>query len=363
MAPLLDDIMRRDREDPATLPLRAMLRCMSSLYGAGIGVRGMLYDRGLIEAVHIPCMVTSIGALAAGGTGKTPVTIMTARLLVESGCRLAVVSRGYGRDSRGIRIVSEGSGTILKPSESGDEPHLIAASLPGTPVVVGERRAEAAMFAWERFRPDMLILDDAFQHRKLARNTDVVTLDATRPFGNGFLLPRGTLREPPRALARADAVVFTRCTSETDREHLLREVGRFNGRAPVFFTVHEPSRLREIGTGEPVEKSAIKGMNVAALSNIADPESFHRTLESFGAVIVASFPMTDHHRHTREELAMMERSAESRKAGMIVMTAKDERGLPDGYAPSKIPAYVLDIETVLLGNREGYLDVLVRKIS
>jgi tetraacyldisaccharide 4'-kinase len=363
MEPLLEDIARRGRCDLATLPLRAPLRCLSVLYGAGVRIRAFLYDRGVLKTGRVPCTVVSIGAIAAGGTGKTPCTIMTARMLLNAGFQVAVVSRGYRRASRGVLVVSDGLGRVRHPSEAGDEPHLIASSLPGVPVVVGEHRAEAAMLAWNRFHPDIVMLDDGFQHRRLRRDTDIVTLDAALPFGNGFLLPRGMLREPPEALVRAGVIVFTRCTENIERDRCERVIRRFNSRAPVFFSRHVPVRIRAIGSGETYDPAGMTGRRVAALSNIADPDSFHRMLATLGAEILRTHVMPDHHRHRKRELEWIERDAVNFGADMLVMTAKDERNLPDGYIPAAVPAYVLDMEAVLLGDREHFLDTVLGKSS
>jgi tetraacyldisaccharide 4'-kinase len=361
MEPLLEDIVCRGRCDIATLPIRAPLRCLSLLYRAGVRFRTFLYDRGALGTERVPCTVVSIGAIALGGTGKTPVTIMTARLLLDAGYRIAVVSRGYRRASRGVLVVSDGSGRIRSPWETGDEPHLIASSLPGVPVVVGEHRAKAAALACDRFHPDIIVLDDGFQHRRLRRDADVVTLDAAHPFGNGFLLPRGTLREPPEALARARAIVFTRCTEDLDHEQCERAVRPYNSRAPVFFSRHAPVRLRPLGNGENIGLGSITGKRVAALSNIAHPDSFHRMLASLGADILRVHVMPDHHRYRNGELERIERDAADHGADMLVMTAKDERNLPEGYTPAAVRSYVLDMEAVLLSDHEHFLDFILGK--
>jgi tetraacyldisaccharide 4'-kinase len=354
----LEDIVRSDRRAPATLPFRAALRGLSLLYGAGIGIRNGLYDRGVLKGRNVPCTVLGIGGLTAGGVGKTPLVILTARLLGEKGMKVAVVSRGYRRESRGVVVVSYGSGAIIPPREAGDEPHLIASSLPGVPVIVGERRYDAAAEAWERFRPDAVVLDDGFQHRALRRDADAVALDFEHPFGNGFLLPRGMLREPPVALGRARAVVFTRCPEGFDRERGIRLVRKYNPGAKAFFAVHELSGLRRLGGGDVFDPSRLGRMKVAALSNIADPVSFHRMIGSLGADIVHVRAMADHHRHSGGELERFGRESALSGAEMIVMTAKDERDLPESFVPSGMPWYVMDVE-MRLDDPGGYVDIML----
>ncbi|MDP2982509.1 MAG: tetraacyldisaccharide 4'-kinase [Candidatus Latescibacter sp.] len=358
----IEDILYNRRHDPATLPLRAALRIVSLFYGAGIRLRNMLFDRKWLKTYGIPCRVISIGNITAGGTGKTPVTIMTARLLVSAGYLVAVVSRGYGRKSQGIHFVSDASGALASPAEAGDEPHLIASSLPGVPVVVGKDRSAAAITAFLRFEPDIILLDDAFQHRRLRRDADIVTLDAENPFGSGRLLPRGILRESPKALSRAQAVIVTRCSDDLQYADTERMVRAYNPGIAVFRSRHVSRSLRKPWSREKLELSIIAGQKAAALSNIGNPASFHRTLESLGAGIVLKRSMSDHHRYQSGTVERIREEALRSGADFLVMTAKDERNLPEDYRPSgRIPEYVLDIEAVLEGDEEKYLGVVLMR--
>jgi len=300
--------------------------------------------------------VISIGNIAAGGTGKTPVTIMTARLLVLAGYSAAVVSRGYGRKGSGVLVVSDQSGIRASSAEAGDEPHLIAASLPGVPVVVGKKRYSAAMAAFTRFEPDIILLDDAFQHRRLSRDVDVVTIDAEYPFGNGHFLPRGVLRESPRSLSRAQAVIVTRCNNDRQFSEVKQKVLEFNPGDSIFRSRHVPRTFRIPKGREEFGLSAIAGKKAAALSNIVNPDSFHQLLESLGAEIVLKRSMDDHHKYRSEELEQIRKDALLSGADILVMTAKDERNLPEDYSPSgKIQEYVLDIEAILEGEEDKYI--------
>lgn len=178
------------------LGLRTGAAVLAGLYGLGARGRRTFYDRGWVRPKHLPCPVLSIGNLVAGGTGKTPLTAFLAQHLRAAGCRVAILSRGYGGRASGINVVSDGQRIFLKPPQAGDEACLLAQKLPGIPVVTGADRFQAGLQAWERFHPDLFLLDDGFQHFQLYRDLDVVLLDAARPFGNGRLLPRGPLREP-----------------------------------------------------------------------------------------------------------------------------------------------------------------------
>ena len=193
------------------LSLETALLVLSLAYGVVIRIRARLYAAGVLPSKALLCRVISVGNIIAGGTGKTPMTIFVAQLLRDKGQRVVVLSRGYrGSMEASGGIVSDGERIFKGPDEAGDEPYLMARVLKGIPVVVGKRRYEAGMMAIARFQPDVIVLDDAFQHLRLKRDLDLVLLDCRSPWGNGYLLPRGLLREPLSALRRAHAIIFTR---------------------------------------------------------------------------------------------------------------------------------------------------------
>lgn len=355
MRTLCEDILHDRRRDFLTLPLRAVLRVFAALYGAIVGVRATLYSWRVFRSRSVPCRVVSIGNITVGGTGKTPVVIMTARMLVRAGYRTAVVSRGYRRKGTSPLVVSDGQTIFVSSAESGDEPHLIASSLPGVPVVVGIRRYAAARLAWERFQPDIILLDDAFQHLAMRRDADVVTLDAAHPFGSGFLLPRGTLRESPRVLSRARAVIVTRCPKSGTLRNLEKEIQRHHPDVVIFYSRHVPTGVRRFSGGAVFPLELFAGQRVAALSNIANPASFHATLESLGAEIVWKCVRPDHYRYGAGEAELIGREAAAYGADLLVLTAKDERDMPSGATFAEMEAVVLDIEAVLTGNEAEYL--------
>jgi tetraacyldisaccharide 4'-kinase len=358
------DILYDHRKDPSNFPLRSLLRILSYLYGAGVFIRNTLYDWKILKTLTIPAKVISIGNITAGGTGKTPVTIMTARLLIQAGYSLSVVSRGYRRKGNGILVVSDKSGINAKAVQAGDEPHIIASSLHGVPVVVGKNRSAAATRAFERFNPDIILLDDAFQHRRLNRDADIVTIDAENPFDTGYLLPRGALRESPRALARAHAVIITRCDDERNFLDVKKKIFEYSPGIPIFTSRHIPRSFRRPGNGKELDLSSIAGKKIAALSNIANPDSFHRMLESLGAEIVLKRSMDDHHKYNLDEFENIRKDVLLSEAELMVMTAKDERNLPEDYCPSVLLCeYVLDIETVLDGDEKKYVSLITGQLK
>jgi len=192
-------------------PLHVFFSLLSLPYGGAVRARNRLFDSGFLEQQRIGCPVISVGNLTVGGTGKTPMVILLAGMLKDRGLRPAVLSRGYGGKNRAdVLVVSDGMRVLAGPDEAGDEPVLIARRLGDVPVLAGPKRVITGRHALEHFSVDAILLDDGFQHRYLHRDLDIVLLDSRQPLGNGFLLPRGPLREPPSALARAGVIAFTR---------------------------------------------------------------------------------------------------------------------------------------------------------
>ena len=197
-------------------PLHIFFYLLSLPYGGAVRARNRLFDLGVLRQEKVGCPVVSVGNLTVGGTGKTPMVILLAGMLRDRGMRPAVLSRGYGgKSTSDVLVVSDGSQILAGPEEAGDEPVLIARRLKGIPVLAGAKRALTGRYARENFGVDVMVLDDGFQHRWIHRDLDIVLLDSRQPLGNGLLLPRGPLREPPSALERAGVVVFTRSEDST----------------------------------------------------------------------------------------------------------------------------------------------------
>jgi tetraacyldisaccharide 4'-kinase len=255
-------------------------------YGWAARVRNRLYDAGRLRSYRAAVPVVSVGNLTAGGTGKTPCVEYLARVYRQWEVRVAVLSRGYG--SAGGR---------------NDEARVLEENLPDVPHLQGADRAALAAVAVEELESELLILDDGFQHRRLARDLDVVLLDATAPWGHGHLLPRGLLREPPAGLRRAGAVLLTRC-DQVDagwRRWLRDEAARLAPQAPVLETRHRPVELVN-GAGPPAPLGLLKGRPVAAFCGVGNPAAFRRTVEDLGAVLVAFRSFPDHHPYRRADV-------------------------------------------------------------
>jgi len=302
----------------AQLPLRAA----ALLYGALVRARNRYFDReGVGHRARVP--VVSVGNLTVGGTGKTPLVAWLATRLQQAGRKPAIVSRGYrGTVGRGPRVVSRGASLSCGPDECGDEPYLLASTLPGVPVVVGADRAAAADAATD-LGSDVLLLDDGFQHRRLGRDLDIVLLDSGRPFGNERLLPAGTLREPVAALARAGLVLVTR--SEPDQRHpeIERIVRRHNGYAPILRCGH-----RRLGFFDSSGHEVEPPRRALVFCGIGNPAAFRADVEAQGVEIAGFEARRDHQRYLVSDLKRLDARAAA-LSSVLVTTEKDRVRLPD----------------------------------
>lgn len=334
----------RGRHEPrgAGVALEGCLVLLSVLYG--IGASSSLWVRSL-RPVRAGVPVISVGNLVAGGTGKTPLVVYLARLLAGEGRSVAVVSRGYGRHSRGTLVVSRGDGPSVPWQEAGDEPYLIALLTKGVRVLVAARRADAVRAALADGGTDAILLDDGFQHVGLARDLDIVAVDAAAPLGNGHLLPAGTLREHPLGIARAGVIVATRCDQARGSAGLVnRTLGPLAPRAPIIETRMVAAELWDVGTGAAVDAAEVRGVPALALSSIADPAGLSRTAREAGLSVVADAAFPDHHAYGAADLdAVAARVGES-GARLIVTTEKDAVRLAGWSPPVRLIAIGIELE-------------------
>lgn len=336
-------------ELPASPLTRAALGALAGcavLYSIGLAAYLGMERVGLRRRTRLPVPTLSIGNLTVGGTGKTPMTQLLCRTLASEGRRAAVLSRGHGGAGQTVRVVSDAHGTVLmQASEAGDEPLLLARTLPGTPVVVGKDRRASGRAALARFAPDALVLDDGFQYWQLARDLDMVLLDARRPFDNGWPLPRGLLREPKRHLGRAQTVVVTRAQDLDDagREALRREIARLAPQAELYWARHAAQGFvpaADLG-GPLLPLDALRGQTIVALSGIAQPASFARALtQDAGVHIARHIVFADHARYGSQDVLEAQAAVEAAPASALVMTEKDAVKWPAEPA-LPVPVYAL----------------------
>ncbi len=295
---------------------RNLLLPFSWLYGAAIAMRNWMYDARLFSAERVDVPVIAVGNVVAGGSGKTPCAAMILRMLIDEGKRPALISRGYGRRTRGMVVVSDGAGSVVTASEGGDEPLLIARRFPTIPVIVCERRIDAARRAMT-MGADCIVADDAFQHRALARTIDIVLTDAELESDRNVLLPAGDGREPLSSLRRASVVL-----SAARNEERVRRVLEKYAQPPLYFV---ETRLTEVlhgrsGVSEPA--TWLRDRDVVLVTGIARPARVATTLREAGASIVQEFTFGDHHVFAAHELDAIAQAAQLHGAP-VVTTEKD----------------------------------------
>jgi tetraacyldisaccharide 4'-kinase len=299
-------IVRGQRRGLGAHAARAGFRIASWPYGLAMRARNALFDRGWKRTFRAAVPVVGVGNLTLGGTGKTPCVEYVAAHLRASGLRPVIVSRGYGADSH-----------------RNDEAMVLEENLPDVPHLQGTDRAALARTAVDELDADAIVLDDGFQHRRLARDLDLVLLDATAPLARDAIFPRGTLREPIAGLRRAHALILTRCDQAPDIEAQARWLAKRFPDKPLMRAIHAPTELVGAGgVGEPLD--ALAGAPVAAFCGIGNPDAFRATLAKLGATVADFRIYPDHHAYTREDVAELARWAESLPADALVATTQKD---------------------------------------
>lgn len=349
---------------------RVFLTSLSGLYGTAVKSRLWLYRNRILRERNLGCLVVSIGNLTVGGTGKTPVVEKFARSLQDGGRRVAVLSRGYKSVKQPFlkrlvgkiqgkneidppRVVSDGKSLLLDSRTAGDEPYMLAANLRDIPVVVDKDRVKSGKHAISELNCDTLLLDDGLQYIRLKHRLDIVLVDRWQPFGTGRLLPRGTLREPPRNLKRASYIFITKCNHEESNDDLIEEIRRYNRTAEIIECEHRPQYLQDLETRDTRPLEHLRGKRVGTVSAIAVPESFEQGVEGLGASIVATCRFMDHHRFTEQEILSFINQCVEKEVDYIITTEKDAVRFPR-LARIDIPIYFLRVEIGILSNEESF---------
>jgi len=353
---------------PLPSALRGFLGGCAGLYDVGLEAYLAAERAGLRRRGRLPSPVISVGNLTVGGTGKTPMTAMLCNRLADRGLRVTILSRGHGGTSNDARVVSTPDGAIVMTSiDAGDEPILLARLCPSVPVVVGKDRRLSGREALRNWPVDVFVLDDGFQFWQLARDLDIILLDSKLPFDNGYPLPRGLLREPARHIGRAQMAVVTRADrlDAASRSALVDQVHGYAPEMPVHFASHSPVGLVGVGQGKEVWTVDCGTWNskttIVALSAIAQPESFYRTLTDFtDCTIAKKLSFTDHHRFTEADVAAAVDAARETGATAIVMTEKDAVKWPADKVDGEIPIYALRIAMQVEDEEIFLTDVLKR---
>ena len=371
------EVILEQRRDKKAACFRAVLYMLSKVFHVGVKGRHLMYKTRMLRDSTLGVQVITIGNLTVGGTGKTPVVEKFARLLQDQGRKVAILSRGYRSkppplreilrrklllqdDTTPPRVVSDAKNLLLNSEDAGDEPYMLASNLEDVVVLVDKDRVKAGRYAIEKFGCDTLLLDDGYQYWRLAgRRRDIVLIDAQQPFGNEHLLPRGTLREPPSHLVRADTIFITK--SNGDNKHLIARIKKHNRKAGIIECIHAPRYFEDaFNPGKQEGIRFLKGKKIAALSGIAQPESFENSLIEVGADLVYAKRFADHHRFTQQELLNAINRAKKRQAEVIITTQKDAVRFPK-LDRRDLPIYFMRVEIKIISGAKDF-DDCVRRI-
>lgn len=317
---------------------------LGGFYGVAMKARRGLYRRRLLRVREVSVPVISVGNLTMGGTGKTPLVEWIVDKLAAANRRVCILTRGYGRAHPNQRVIVSNGAEILSDAErAGDEAFLLAERLKGRAAVISDAdRGSAALWAIQNLGSDVLVLDDGFQNLGLARNLDIVAIDATNPWGNRRLLPAGILREPPNELARADCIVLTRVEGADRVQELEREINDLSKGRPVFRSRMKILGLRPVSAlGERLSAEEIKSSTAAAFCGIGNPQSFFAQLRGDGYELGHVQVFRDHHVYTQTDLDRIVRASIAAGAGVLLTTAKDEVKLRS--RSFDLPCYAVDI--------------------
>ena len=375
----IDVILNRRKGFRASV-IRLLLSIMSIIYRFLVSLRLWLYKSRIKREHNLGCLVVSIGNLTVGGTGKTPIVEKFAKALTTGGRRVAILSRGYKSAKPSIktkikskiqgnpisqeppRVVTDGKEVFLDSETAGDEPYMLATNLEGVAIVVDKDRVKAGLHAIKEFDVDTLLLDDGLQYLRLKHRLDVVLIDKYSPFGNEKLLPRGTLREPPKNLKRASYIFITKCDGSSNEE-LIKRIRKYNRTAEIIECAHKPKYLENIDSGEKLPLEHLKGKDIGTVSGIAVPESFEDGLKNLGANVELTRRYTDHHRYRKREIQKFIDQCLNRDLDMIVTTEKDYVRFPDVDLNENMPIFFLRVEIGILSNEETFEDCINRICS
>ncbi len=352
----------------------AFMFILSLIYEQLVNLKLLAYKLGISGKQKLNCYVISLGNITVGGTGKTPTAQRLARDIRDLGYKVVILNRGYRAKWHGeVGIVSDGKKLQMTAAEAGDEAFMLAKHLPNVPVLIGAERALTGKYAIEHFGAEVAILDDGYQHWQLERDLDILLVDAVNVFGNGYILPRGTLRESMSHISRADVCLITKVDQAEAGavEDIRKTVGKYNSAAQVVESIHQPRCFIQLSDwfenlaqeGIAIEK--ISGKKVMAVSAIGNPASFERTLTDMGAEVIESLRYPDHHEYTMKEMQEVLQQADALDAEAIVITEKDAVKIPEEVAQANwsIPIFVICVEVKFQVGGEEFKADLQHRLS
>ena len=324
--------------------IRLCLGILAQIYRAVIAVRNFLYSKAWLKIYRSPAIVISIGNITVGGTGKTPLVIWLYHRLRQRNLACAILTRGYKS----------------KKGRFSDEPAILSKSCPEAKVIVNPDRIAGAIKAVQEFKSEALIMDDGFQHRRLARDIDIVTIDATCPFGYGALLPAGLLREPIGALKRAHAAVITRADQigEHDLAEIEKKLLRANANLIIVRAIHSPIKAKSLSSKE-IALDELADKEVFAFCGIGNPKAFFDTIRKTGAAISGQIIYNDHHQFSAGDVDDIYEQAVYLKADVVLSTQKDWNKIALMTATKKDMLFAyLAVEIKFIGGEDDIIKLI-----
>ncbi|RMG50492.1 MAG: tetraacyldisaccharide 4'-kinase [Acidobacteria bacterium] len=341
---------------------RPILAGLAKCYALGVRLRLALYHTGYLKSRRLNTMTISVGNITVGGTGKTPLVEYLARALTGQGYKVAILTRGYGRKHpRRRQLVSDGEKILDDAHLAGDEPLLLAKHLPGVIIVADAHRYEAGRWVEQRYAPDVIILDDGFQHLALERHLDLLVIDALDPFGGEHPLPLGRLREPLSEMTRTSAIVITHADRPFDQSGLTMSIQALAGDKPVFYAYREATGLLNPRSEERVPPQRLERRRIAVFCAIGQPMRFVEDVSHFGARVVAHRAFPDHHFFSQDDLHRVYARARRAGAEWILTTEKDWMRLRSLDLPSDPPLWVVQSELRLI-DEARFMSFILRKV-
>jgi tetraacyldisaccharide 4'-kinase len=343
-------------------PVKIIAYILSFFYRLIINFRNWLYDHKIFKEVKLPCPVISVGNITVGGTGKTPCVIMLAQILRENGFKPAILSRGYGGERvNPVNIVSDGREILLDSKIAGDEPYLIARELKNVPVITGAKRIGTGKTAINQFGANVLICDDAMQHRQIFRDINLVLLDSQSLRGNNHILPRGRLREPISELKRASAIVLTRANEAQQTNNKIEKIIQTE-KIPIFRSIHKPKDIVKGDYSAQKSISELRGKKICTFCGIANPDSFRKTLSDAQAQVLSIDIFPDHHRYNKNELEKIKDRFIDCRADFLISTQKDVVRLQE-FPEFVNMIYMLRIELEIVPSGESFKKFILDRLA
>jgi tetraacyldisaccharide 4'-kinase len=353
------EVMRSQRKGLGADILRGTLHAASLGYSCAVSCRNWAFEQKFLKQVSPPVpLIISVGNIVAGGTGKTPVTLMLAQEFYQK-TPLAIISRGYRSQAEKKRfpiMLSQGNGPLYSADQCGDEPFLLASRLPKALVVVGKDRLRSAQLAAAN-GAEAIILDDGMQHRYLARDFDIIVINANDPFGQGYLLPRGLLREKLTSLKRADLIIFNHVHDLPHYQSLKQKLASYSSAATIG-TRMEITQVCDQNESPIV----LKGKRVGIFCGIANPENFEKVLNELGAIIVAKQFLPDHKGLDASQLRQFSQDSKCKGAECLICTEKDFVKVPP-LDQIELPLAYVKMQLKIVEDEQNWRDFISKAKS